>query len=233
MKPYFRRVLCTSVAKVFRLLDATPERRARLHGLYVITGAGLTGESLVAGVTAALRGGARIVQYRDKSAGPTERLAMARRLARLCREQGTLFIINDDVELALAVAADGVHLGRDDGEVVAARSRLGAGRIIGVSCYNEWPRAVAAQQAGADYVAFGAFFPSATKPGAVRADPELLRRAPVELTIPACAIGGITAENGRRLVEAGAAMLAVIEGVFGAADIERAARQLAGIFEQA
>jgi thiamine-phosphate pyrophosphorylase len=139
------------------------------------------------------------------------------------------FIINDDVALAAAIGADGVHLGRDDGDIAAARQQLRHG-IVGLSCYNEWPLAKAAAAAGADYVAFGAFFPSTTKPNAARAAPDLLKRSRQELDIPVVAIGGITPENGRDLIAAGADMLAVVQGVFGQPDIQAAARRYAALF---
>lgn len=204
----------------------------RLKGLYAITAAELPGEDrLLTAVGAALRGGARLVQYRDKSRDDARRLREARALRALCREYGALFLVNDDVALAAACGADGVHLGRDDLPPAQARALLGPDAVIGVSCYNEFARAEAAQDAGADYIAFGSFFPSATKPAAVPARPELLTRAGRELRLPVCAIGGITPENGAALVRAGADMLAVIRGLFGADNIEARARRYAALFE--
>lgn len=203
----------------------------RLRGLYAITaGETVTALGLTEQVARAIAGGARVIQYRDKSGDPIKRLAEAEALSRLCRAQGVPLLINDDVALARQVGAAGVHLGRDDASVAQARARLGADAIIGVSCYNDFPRAVQAAAAGADYVAFGSFFPSPTKPDAVRADPALLQRAHRELSIPAVAIGGITPENGRALIDAGAAMLAVITGVFGQPDIRAAARAYSRLF---
>jgi thiamine-phosphate pyrophosphorylase len=144
---------------------------------------------------------------------------------------GALFIVNDDVELALAVDADGVHVGRDDEGVAAARARLGPGRLVGASCYDQLGLARAAVAAGADYVAFGSFFPSPTKPNAARADVGLLRRARHELGVPLVAIGGITPENGAPLVAAGADMLAAIGAVFGASDPRAAAAAFAPLFD--
>ncbi len=203
-----------------------------LHGLYAITGTPLaTTQQLVAQVSSAIEGGARTVQYRDKSDDQKRRRKQAGALRALCQQRGTLFIINDDIELTLAVEADGVHLGKDDGSLAQARQQLG-NRIIGVSCYNDWPRAEAAQTAGADYVAFGAFFPSSTKPDAPRATVDLLEKARAELTIPCVAIGGITPANGGPLVQAGANMLAVVDGIFGQDDIARAARRYAELFNE-
>ena len=205
--------------------------RDRLRGLYVITDRALAGgRALPPLVEDALAGGARVVQYRDKTTDHARRHAEAAALAVLCRDAAALLIVNDDVELALAVHADGVHLGRDDAAIAAARARLGPDRVIGVSCYDRFELALAAQEAGADYVAFGSFHPSPTKPAAVRADLSLLARGRRELTVPLVAIGGITPENGRALVVAGADMLAVINAVFGAADVRAAAAAFAPLF---
>lgn len=205
--------------------------RDRLRGLYVITDRALAGgRALPSLVEDALAGGARVVQYRDKTTDHARRHAEAAALAALCRDAAALLIVNDDVELALAVHADGVHLGRDDDAIAAARARLGPDRVIGVSCYDRFELALAAQEAGADYVAFGSFHPSPTKPAAVRADLSLLARGRRELTLPLVAIGGITPENGRALVVAGADMLAVINAVFGAADVRAAAAAFAPLF---
>ena len=150
----------------------------------------------------------------------------------LCHAAGALFVVNDDVELAAAIGADGVHVGRDDAAVAQARARLGPYRIVGASCYDQIDLGRSAVAAGADYVAFGSFHPSPTKPGAVRADPELLRRARRELAVPLVAIGGITPENGAALIAAGADMLAVIHAVFGAADTRAAAAAIARLFDR-
>lgn len=181
-------------------------------------------------VSAAIDGGARIIQLRDKGALGADRLAVARDLARLCRARNVIFVINDDPLLARESGAHGVHLGRDDGSIAAARNQLSADAIIGMSCYNRLDHARAAQAAGADYVAFGSFFPSQTKPGAVRATPELLRKARAVVKLPIVAIGGITPDNGATLIAAGADALAVIDGVFGQTDIEAAARRYAKLF---
>lgn len=203
-----------------------------LRGLYAITaGDTVTAIGLVEQVAQAIAGGARLIQYRDKSGDPIKRLAEAGALNELCRAQGVPLLINDDLALAAGVGAAGVHLGRDDAPLAEARARLGADAIIGVSCYDDFALAAAAAAAGADYVAFGSFFPSPTKPAAVPADPALLRRARRELAVPAVAIGGITPENGGALIEAGAALLAVVSGVFGAADIRAAARRYATLFD--
>jgi thiamine-phosphate pyrophosphorylase len=203
------------------------------RGLYAIIDAALfAGADLATQVGAAIAGGAVLVQYRDKGADAAQRHAQARALLACCRAHNIPLLINDDVDLAAAVGADGVHLGRDDTALAAARQRLGPGAIIGVSCYNLLPRAMAAAAAGADYVAFGRFFPSRTKPQAVQAELELLRRAKQHLTIPLAAIGGITADNGAVLIAAGADLLAVIHGVFAQPDVMMAASRISGLFEQ-
>lgn len=204
----------------------------RLRGLYAITDAVLAAQAgLEAQVRAALAGGAQMIQYRDKGTDGARRRDEACALQSLCTSYDVPLIINDDVELAATVAAAGVHLGRDDPAIAQARRRLGERAVIGVSCYNDFSRAEASRAAGADYVAFGSFFPSPTKPRAVRAGTALLERARAELNLPVVAIGGITPENGRELVAAGADMLAVIHGVFGQCDVEAAARRYALLFE--
>ena len=200
-----------------------PERPWR--GLYVITRPTPRGSlALREEVAAAIAGGARWVQYRDKGEDAARRVEEAAALAQLTRRRGVPLIVNDDPRLAAEVGADGVHLGRDDSALRPARRLLGPSAIIGISCYDRLDRARAAQAAGADYVAFGRFFPSRSKPQAVPAGVELLRAARRELYLPLVAIGGITPENGRALVRAGANMLAVIHGVFGQPHPGRAAR---------
>jgi len=204
---------------------------SRIIGLYAIADTQYLDDArLLPAVGEALAGGARILQYRDKKHGPTDRARQAGELAALCRKHGALFVINDDVELVKQVRADGVHLGREDAAIAQARAQLGPQPIIGVSCYNDLARAEQAQAEGADYVAFGSFFPSRTKPQAVRAGLELLRAAKQKLHIPVVAIGGITHENGVHLLAAGADALAVIEGVFGQLDVRAAAERFARLF---
>jgi thiamine-phosphate pyrophosphorylase len=203
----------------------------RLRGLYAITPDALRRRrDLRALVAEALAAGARVVQYRDKGPDETRRRAEAELLLTLCRGADALLIVNDDLELAAAVGAHGVHLGRDDADPREARRRLGRQAVIGVSCYDRLERARQARASGADYVAFGRFFPSRTKPAAVQAHPELLRRARRELGLPLVAIGGITPENGASLIAAGADMLAVVDAVFGAPDVRAAARAFIDLF---
>jgi thiamine-phosphate pyrophosphorylase len=202
-----------------------------IAGLYAIADtATLEDARLIPAVRAAIEGGARIIQYRDKSSDMARRERQARALASLCHELGIAFLVNDDVTLARAAGADGVHIGRADTTLAQARAALGRDAVIGISCYNEIERALHAQVQGADYVAFGSFFASRTKPEAVRASVELLQKARAELRVPIVAIGGITPENGGALIAVGANALAVIEGVFGQADVRAAAARYAELF---
>jgi thiamine-phosphate pyrophosphorylase len=209
----------------------TSEVRARLRGLYAITPE--TGDTarLVSRVEESIAGGAALVQYRAKRLAPALALEQARRLASVCRAHGVMFIVNDSLDLAAAVDADGVHLGRDDADLRRARAAL-PGKVFGLSCYDDPVRARAAADAGADYVAIGSMFPSITKPGAVRASLESLAQARAGSGLPVAAIGGITVENAPRLVAAGADMLAVISALFDAADVPAAARAFARHFER-
>lgn len=201
------------------------------RGLYVLTDPGLIPDAELADrVREAIRGGASAVQYRDKRPGARGHLDRARALRAVTRELGALLIINDDPRLAAEVDADGVHLGRDDTDIDSARGVVGR-RAIGVSCYDDFDRAAAAARRGADYVAFGSFYPTRTKSDTVPASPDLLRRARRELGIPLVAIGGITPENGASLIAAGADALAVASAVFAAADPRRAAERFKPLLE--
>jgi len=197
-------------------------------GLYAVTNGPRV--DLLEAARAALEGGAAMLQYRDKTHGPARRLREARALATICEDFDVPLIINDDVELTQASGAAGVHLGEDDSGIMAARATLGADAIIGVSCYDSLQRAREAAAAGADYLAFGAFFPSTTKPGARRAKLDLLRDAR-EFGLPLVAIGGVTAENGGSLIEAGTDFLAVVSALFGASDVRAAAQRFTALFE--
>lgn len=208
-------------------------RRPQVRGLYVIADTALLPAArLPHAVERAVRGGAALVQYRNKTANAQD-VALPTELLAVCRARGVPLIVNDDVRLAMRVGADGVHLGRDDESVATARRELGPAALIGASCYNDFSRALRCRSEGADYVAFGSFFPSPTKPSAVSASPDLLRRARDELYIPAVAIGGITPRSGARLIRDGAAALAVISGVFAQPDPEAAARAYARLFAPA
>jgi len=213
--------------------QASAEQRAlpaRLAGLYAVTPEEPETRVLVRKVRMALAGGARAVQYRSKSADAVLRREQGAELLSLCRAARVPLIVNDDLDLAQSLGADGVHLGRDDAPIADARARLGPGRILGASCYNRLELALAARGAGADYVAFGSAFASNTKPGAARASLSLYRDAKARVGCPVVAIGGITLENARILIEAGADALAVISALFDAPDIERRAREFATTF---
>ncbi len=197
-------------------------------GLYAITDGPRA--DLVPVARAALQGGAAILQYRDKAQGAERRLREARALSALCLEFSVPLIVNDDVELALDCGAAGVHLGEDDATIADARVRLGAHAIIGVSCYDSLQRARDAAAAGADYLAFGAFFPTSTKAATRRAIPALLGDAR-EFGLSLVAIGGITPDNGGSLVNAGADFLAVVSALFDARDVRAAARRFTALFE--
>lgn len=208
------------------MMSRPADRRAQLRGLYAVTPTEPATGRLVSWVGAALDGGARLVQYRAKSGDTHHRAEQARALLALCRERAVPLIINDDPQLTLAINADGVHLGRDDGDPAAARALLGSERIIGVSCYNQPARAAVAAAAGADYVGVGSLYPSSTKPDAVAAPLRLLADAKAAGGLPVAGIGGITIENAPAAVAAGADMLAVISALFLASDVAQAARGL-------
>ncbi|MBA3024456.1 MAG: thiamine phosphate synthase [Sideroxydans sp.] len=207
-------------------------RRRVIKGLYAITADELDTRKLLEHVEQALRGGAGVLQYRNKLADASLQLEQAMALREMTREFGAIFIVNDDVQLASQVSADGVHLGAEDGGIAAARAVLGRDSLIGASCYNRAPLAVDAERQGADYVAFGAFFPSSVKPGAVAAEVAMLQSVRHELKVTVVAIGGITIENGGQLVKAGADALAVISALWQAPDIEQAAKEFSQLFEQ-
>ena len=201
-----------------------------ISGLYALTPDLLDTDELVARCESAIAGGAAALQYRNKIASPPLRRAQALALRDLCAGRAIPFIVNDDVNLAFAVDADGVHLGRDDSPVARARQRLGATAIIGASCYDSLARAAAAIEAGADYVAFGSFFPSVVKPDTVRAQPSLLTAAKARWNVGTVAIGGITPATAPALIAAGADALAVITAVFEAADVAAAAKAFRDAF---
>ena len=183
------------------------------RGVYAITQTeGHSIDAVLKSVEAALRGGVNVVQYRDKQ--PHDALALATQLLSLCHDYAVPLLINDNMQLAHTIGADGVHLGREDGNMAEARSLLGPQAIIGVSCYNDVDRAVAMAASGADYVAFGRFFRSGSKPLAAPADLRTLQLARERLQLPIVAIGGILPTNGQCLLEAGADVLAVIGGLF-------------------
>jgi thiamine-phosphate pyrophosphorylase len=212
-------------------VDTSRPRRI-VAGLYAITTEDADTDRLAHKVQAALEGGASLIQYRSKSPDPKARRAQAERLLAVCRRAGAPLIVNDDLELALAIGADGVHLGRDDGDVAEARTRLGTDRLLGVSCYDRLELAIAAVAAGADHVAFGSVFASPTKPGAARASSALFTQARARLRVPIVAIGGITPDNARLVIEAGADAVAVISAIFDAQDVAAAATAFCSLFQR-
>jgi thiamine-phosphate pyrophosphorylase len=199
------------------------------RGLYAITQTEhKSTRTIIAEVEKVILGGAVVIQCRNKK--PQDALVLAKELVKLCHQYDVPLIINDDIELAARVAADGVHLGSEDGTVAEARERLGNKAIIGVSCYNSVAKAIAAEQQGANYVAFGRFFPSSSKPLASPAEINTLSQAKQVLTIPIVAIGGILPENGTQLLDAGADLLAVIGGLF-ITQPEQSARAYSALFD--
>lgn len=199
-------------------------------GVYAITPECENTAQLLEKVEAALKGGVAAVQYREKSGDVALRHEQASELLELCREYGVPLIINDDLRLADLTGADGVHLGKDDSTLREARLILGAEKFVGISCYQHPGLARAAQAGGADYVAFGSFYPSPTKPQAARATINLLQQAARTLQVPIVAIGGITVDNAKPLIDAGADAVAVISALFDAPDVEAAAHQLNALF---
>lgn len=203
----------------------------QLKGLYAITDENLIPEQhFNRSVESALQGGAKIIQYRDKSDDQQKRLAQATALRLLCDRYEALCIINDDIELARTIAADGIHLGKDDSSITQARKALGDEAIIGVSCYNDINMAIKAEKNSADYVAFGAIFSSTTKPDATVADLDILSLAHLQLSVPVCTIGGITEDNIKQVIQKGADMAAVISGLFSTDDITKKAKTLSQFF---
>jgi len=207
-----------------------------VKGLYAISDQHLLTEAQFAhSIEAALKGGAKVVQYRDKSENQTRRQQQAQTVVTLCKQYQASSIINDDIELALKVRANGVHLGLEDGSLQQARTRLGTQAIIGITCYNDLRRAIQAEQQGANYVAFGRFFSSSTKPDATPATLELLQQARREISLPICAIGGITVENAPPLLVAGADLLAVVNALFAHQEIgkiEQQSRRFSDLFSK-
>jgi thiamine-phosphate pyrophosphorylase len=205
---------------------------AIVRGLYAVTPDMMDTETLVRRVTAALEGGAALVQYRNKSAPESLKREQAARLQVVCTHYGVPLVVNDSPALAAAVGARGLHLGRDDGPVAEARRHVGVDTLIGVSCYDSLERAQTAVANGADYVAFGAAYPSKVKPNAVRADRALFVEARRRYRVPIVAIGGITLDNAAALLACGVDAVAVISAVFDAPDITDAARSFNALFSR-
>lgn len=202
-----------------------------IRGLYAIVDTKLVSNTtLISATKQAIVGGAHIIQYRDKHADPLTRNKQAMQLAELCRQHQTVFIINDDVQLAMDCQADGVHLGQNDMSPTDARKKLGPESLIGVSCYNDIKRARAAEKEGADYIALGSFYSSPTKPEAVIATKQLLGQSSNELSIPIVAIGGITTNNAKTLITHGADAIAVISELFNYKNIKQQAELFSNLF---
>jgi thiamine-phosphate pyrophosphorylase len=178
----------------------------------------------------ALRAGASLVQYRHKDASSALRIEQAHSLLKLCRQHGRPLVINDHLDLCMAIDADGIHVGGTDASVAEVRAALGPDRIVGASCYGEFALARAAQDAGASYVAFGGFYPSTVKKYAVTTPADIVARAKAALRVPVVVIGGMTPENAKPLAALGADMVAAISSVYLAPDPYGAAREFAGMF---
>ena len=201
-----------------------------IRGLYLVTPDQDDTELLCAQVQQAVQGGVSIVQYRHKTASEALRLEQASALLNICRQANVPLLINDHVALVVTLDADGVHIGQYDEAIAEARKLLSTGKIIGASCYNRFELAEQAQAAGADYIAFGACYPSLTKPDAPRATAALFTQAKQALTLPIVGIGGITLDNASPLIAAGADALAVITDIVQADDISARCRQYLPLF---
>lgn len=199
-------------------------------GLYAIADTGIIKTGLAEAAQAVIEGGCRVLQYRDKTTDTSKRRQQAGALSELCHQHNCLFIINDDIALCLESDADGVHIGRNDHTLTQARNRLGTQKLIGVSCYNSLPRAIAACDNGADYIAFGSFFKSTIKPDAVKAELDLIQTLKKKYSIPVIAIGGITLDNANTLIDQGVDMVAVISALFSGTDIKKKAIQFSQLF---
>lgn len=203
-----------------------------LTGLYVIADAACIGTGeIITKTEEVLVAGVKIIQYRDKVNSQKDRYNIAEQLRKLTYEHECLLLINDDAQLTKSIDADGVHLGKDDISVKQARRQLGKNKIIGASCYTQIENAQAAINASADYIAFGSFYPSTTKPDAPRADIELITKTKNQYDTPVCAIGGITSKNATKLLTAGADMIAVISAVFNASSPKQAVQEYLSLIQ--
>jgi thiamine-phosphate pyrophosphorylase len=202
-----------------------------MKGLYIVTPDWDDTQKLIDVTELALRGGAALVQYRHKNAGPALRREQAERLLALCRRYQRPFIVNDHVDLCVALDADGVHVGGTDDSIAQVRAALGPGKLVGASCYGSLQLARDAHQAGASYVAFGGFYPSRVKKYSVTTSAEIITQSKAEVPLPSVVIGGMTQQNSASLVTAGADMVAVISSVYMAADPKAAASEFARLFE--
>lgn len=203
-----------------------------LHGVYAITEPNLHTDraAMIEACKEAIAGGINVLQYRDKTATATEAFRTAKELQKLCADAGVTFIVNDDIVLAVAIKADGVHLGQHDADPQRARDALGEDAVIGVTCHHQIALAEAAIEEGADYVAFGRFFASQTKPDAPAAPLSVLTEAQA-LQKPVIAIGGITLDNAQQVIDAGAHCIAVANAIFAQDNIQQTAEQFARLFQ--
>ena len=201
-----------------------------MKGLYLVTPDWDDTEALIKATEMALTVGVGLLQYRHKTATGELRLEQASALLKLCRQYNVPFIINDHIDLCIALDADGIHVGGTDASVAVVRTLIGKDKILGASCYGDFALAEQAQIAGASYVAFGGFYPSRVKKYEVSTPASIVSKAKAELTVPVCMIGGMTPENAKPLVKEGADMVAAISSVYSAADIATAVREFAVLF---
>ncbi len=201
-----------------------------MKGLYLVTPDWDDTEALIKATEIALTVGVGLLQYRHKTASGELRLEQASALLKLCRQHNVPFIVNDHIDLCIALDGDGIHVGGTDASVAVVRTLIGKDKILGASCYGDFALAEQAQIAGASYVAFGGFYPSRVKKYEVSTPASIVSKAKSELTVPVCVIGGMTPENAKPLVKEGADMVAAISSVYSAADIATAVREFAALF---
>lgn len=201
-----------------------------MKGLYLVTPDWHDTEALIKATEIALTVGVGLLQYRHKTASGELRLEQASALLKLCRQHNVPFIVNDHIDLCIALDADGIHVGGTDASVAVVRTLIGKDKILGASCYGDFDLAEQAQIADASYVAFGGFYPSRVKKYEVSTPASIVSKAKSELTVPVCVIGGMTPENAKPLVKEGADMVAAISSVYSAADIATAVREFAALF---
>lgn len=203
----------------------------KIDGLYAITPDLVDTGDLLNRTQQAIIGGAKVIQYRNKRAQQSLLIEQAQLLRQLCKDYEIPLIINDHIDLAVDIDADGVHLGQHDAKIIDAKERLDHTKIIGISCYNRLDLAIRAEQEGASYVAFGAFFPSVTKPDAIPVTMSLMDQAHKSISIPVVAIGGIRLKNAKSVIEKGCAAIAVCNELFSADEIVATAAQFTQLFE--
>jgi thiamine-phosphate pyrophosphorylase len=201
-----------------------------MKGLYLVTPDWDDTDALIKATETALSVGVGLLQYRHKTANGELRLEQASALLKLCRQHNVPFIVNDHIDLCIALDADGIHVGGTDASVAVVRTLIGKDKILGASCYGDFALAEQAQIAGASYVAFGGFYPSRVKKYEVSTSPSIVSKAKSQLTLPVCVIGGMTPDNAKPLVKEGADMVAAISSVYSTEDIATAVREFAALF---